>query len=198
MDALPLARRSGKQRKEEQRMNPLRRFGRNVPKVVGLCCSASLWWTTSCGSGPATLSTQVGGPPKILLVSPTSGSTTGGTVVDVKGTGFQSGSGVSFGSVAAKSVAFASSSLLLATTPAESAAVVDVTVKNPDGQMSSLPAAFTFSPGTGGPPTTYTSRSDRNRQLESALSPPAVNTVVNDPAFSSRMVRVTDQNTGPP
>ena len=137
-------------------------------------------------------------PPKVSSVSPNSGSTAGGTAVNIAGTDFQSGSGVSFGSVAAKSVAFASSSLLLATTPAESAAVVDVTVKNPDGQMSSLPAAFTFSPGTGGPPTTYTSRSDRNRQLESALSPPAVNTVVNDPAFSSRMVRVTDQNTGTP
>src|SRR2546428_6733592 len=55
MDALRLARRSRKQRKEERRMNPLMRFCRNVPKVVGLFCSASLWWTTSCGSGPAAL-----------------------------------------------------------------------------------------------------------------------------------------------
>jgi len=89
-------------------MNPLRWFCRNAPKVVGLFWLASLWWTTSCGSGPATSLTK------------------------------------------------------------------------------------------GPPPSTCTSRNDRNVQQETALSPPAVDTVFSDPDFGCPMVRVTDQNTGTP
>src|SRR6266849_6738658 len=41
-------------------------------------------------------------------------------------------------------------------------------------------------------------RNVRNVQQESALSRPSVNAVFNDPDFSSRTVRVTDNNTGVP
>jgi hypothetical protein len=82
--------------------------------------------------------------PMISTIAPTSGSTNGGTLVTIIGSNFQDGATVSFGQVAATNVKFNSSTRLEATTPAESASLVDVTVTNPDGQSAVHRGGFTF------------------------------------------------------
>ena len=56
--------------------------------------------------------------PTVTGVSPTSGSTAGGTAVTIAGTGFLSGATVSFGGTAATGVNVVSGSSITATTPA--------------------------------------------------------------------------------
>ncbi len=82
--------------------------------------------------------------PVLLSIAPTGGPIAGGTFVTLTGTGFANGATVQFGAVAAPSVTFNSSTSLTATTPAQSAATVGVTVTNPDTQVSTLPAAYTY------------------------------------------------------
>ena len=77
-------------------------------------------------------------------VSPSSGDTTGGTVVTVAGNNFASGATVSFGGTSASNVSFISSTQLTATTPAHTAGSVNVSVTNPDGASTSLAGAFSF------------------------------------------------------
>lgn len=79
--------------------------------------------------------------------TPTQGPVTGGTVVTLTGTGFQTGASVNFGSVQSTAVTVASSSQINALTPAESSGTVAVTVNDSDGQSASLPSAFTFTSG---------------------------------------------------
>jgi hypothetical protein len=66
--------------------------------------------------------------PTVAAVSPSTGTTAGGAVVTVTGTGFTGATGVSFGSVAAASFTVLSDTTLTATAPAQAAATVDVTV----------------------------------------------------------------------
>ncbi|MCL6481852.1 MAG: IPT/TIG domain-containing protein [Firmicutes bacterium] len=81
--------------------------------------------------------------PSITSISPTSGPTTGGTVVTIQGANFQSGARVFFGNVAAASVSFVSSSQLRATSPPHPAGSVPIQVTNPDGQSGQL-NTFTY------------------------------------------------------
>lgn len=93
--------------------------------VVGISIPVS-----STGNSPA---------PSITSVSPSSGPVAGGTVVTISGANFASGTKVNFGSTAASSVTFVSSTSLQATTPPVGAAGnVNVTVTNPDGQSATL------------------------------------------------------------
>lgn len=55
---------------------------------------------------------------------------------------------------------------------------------------------LTFS-ATGQTATSYSARTDRLLQTQTAMDPPAVNAVFQDPDFGSNMVRVTDANTDP-
>lgn len=82
--------------------------------------------------------------PSVSSVSPTSGPVTGGTTVTLLGNGFQSGASVDFGSLAAASVAFVSSTELQATTPSSQGGTVSVVVTNPDSQSGTLSAGYTF------------------------------------------------------
>jgi hypothetical protein len=83
-------------------------------------------------------------PPALQSILPTSGPTTGGTAVTLTGTDFVSGATVLFGAVSATSVTFNSSTSLTATTPAQGAGTVGVTVTNPDTQNATLNAAYTY------------------------------------------------------
>ena len=98
--------------------------------------------------------------PTVGSVVPNSGPTSGGTVVIVNGTNFQSGATILFGSTPATGVVFLSATQYQATTPAQAAGAVSVRVNNPDGQSATLASAFTFvaapaptvtsvTPGTG-------------------------------------------------
>lgn len=92
--------------------------------------------------------------PTLTSVSPTSGVTTGGTVVTLNGTGLQSGATVTFGGTNATNVTFVSVTQIRATTPAKSAGSVAVAVRNSDGQSVSLNSSFSF---TNSPAPTVTS-----------------------------------------
>ena len=84
------------------------------------------------------------GTPTVTSVSPSSGTTTGGTGVTITGTNFASGATVKFGSAAATNVVVASSTTITATTPAGSAGAVTVTVTNPLSQSGSLANGYTY------------------------------------------------------
>ena len=85
-----------------------------------------------------------GTTPTISSISPTSGPASGGTSVTINGGNFLAGAIVSFGGLNATSTSFASSSKLTAISPAYPAAVVDVTVTNPDSGFATLTKSFTF------------------------------------------------------
>jgi hypothetical protein len=96
--------------------------------------------------------------PTLSAVSPASGSTGGGTTVQVTGTNFVSGAVVSFGGTPASGVTFVSPTTLTATTPAHASGAANVVVTNPDGQSATLSGGFTYvapptvtgvSPGSG-------------------------------------------------
>ncbi|MFH1531391.1 MAG: IPT/TIG domain-containing protein [Pseudomonadota bacterium] len=84
--------------------------------------------------------------PMVLSLSPLSGPTGGNTVVTITGEAFQETPQVYFGSTIASEVTFISTTKLEVITPALPASIVDVTVLNPDGQVDTLPDAFTFVP----------------------------------------------------
>lgn len=118
-------------------------FVANVPGTFTVACSVS------CGEGhgvmTSTFVVNAVTPPTITSFTPSSGSTAGGTNVQITGTNFQNGARVQFGSAAALSVTVNSATSINATTPAGSGSV-NITVTNPDGQSATSSAQFTFVP----------------------------------------------------
>jgi hypothetical protein len=82
--------------------------------------------------------------PTPTSISPTSGSTAGGTSVTITGTNFSSGATVTFGGTSATGANVTSSTSITATTPAHSAGMVNVVVANSDGQSGQLSNGFTY------------------------------------------------------
>ncbi len=98
--------------------------------------------------------TQPGGQIAITGLTPTSGSSFGGTSVTINGSGFVPGVFVFFGGTAATDVVVVSDAQLTATTPPHVAGPADVTVSVP-GASSNLEGAFTYTvaqPGENAPP----------------------------------------------
>ncbi len=83
-------------------------------------------------------------PPTVTAISPTSGPTSGGTKVTITGTNFVTGATVKFGSLTATAVTFNSVTSITATSPAESAGTVNVTVTTPGGGTSAISTADQF------------------------------------------------------
>ncbi|HSH55550.1 MAG TPA: IPT/TIG domain-containing protein [Candidatus Limnocylindrales bacterium] len=83
-------------------------------------------------------------PPTLSTVSPTSGVVTGGTKLTLSGTNFVSGVTVTVGGAAATSVAVVSGTSITALAPAHALGLVDIVVKNPDGQSVTKAGAFTY------------------------------------------------------
>ena len=82
--------------------------------------------------------------PAVTAISPSSGSTVGGTVVTISGRGFGGATAVDFGSTAAGSYSVVSASSITATAPAGSG-TVDVTVTTPAGSSPKSTAdAYTY------------------------------------------------------
>ena len=81
--------------------------------------------------------------PTVTSVSPSTGTTAGGTSVTIAGTNFAAGATVTFGTNAATNVVVVSSTSIMATTPAGSAGVVGVTVMV-NGQSGTLANGFTY------------------------------------------------------
>jgi hypothetical protein len=107
-------------------------------RTASLLVLVFLW---SC----STARQQAGGSALTLTrVSPAIGTTAGGTVVTLTGTGFLSGATVAFGTTAAASITVDSATQIRVTTAAAAAGTVAVTVTNPDTRSATLAAAFQY------------------------------------------------------
>jgi hypothetical protein len=102
----------------------------------------------SIGSG----FTFLGPAPTLTNVAPTTGPTTGGTVLTLTGTNFVAGATVSVGGTAATAVTVVNATTINATTPAHTAGLVSVTVTNADTQSATRANSYTYS-STFPPPT---------------------------------------------
>jgi PGF-pre-PGF domain-containing protein len=94
-------------------------------------------------------------PPAITGISPSSGPTTGSTVVTITGTGFTGATAVTFGGTAAASYTVDSATRITATTPAHAAGAVDVTVTTAGGTASGA-GVFTYVTPASPPPAPQT------------------------------------------
>ena len=88
-------------------------------------------------------------PPSATSVSPTFGSSNGGTEVTVYGTNFVDGSGarviIGGNGISYYNITYGTDGTWLRfDTPAHSAGAVDVTVRNPDGQEGTLSSGYTY------------------------------------------------------
>ena len=82
--------------------------------------------------------------PTVSGISPTSGTTAGGTGVTITGTGFLAGANVTFGGTTATGVTVVSSTSITATTPAHAAGAVNVVVTNTDTKSGTLSGGYTY------------------------------------------------------
>jgi hypothetical protein len=108
----------------------------------------------SSASGAGTAYTYVAPTlvPSVTSLSPTSGSTAGGTSVTIKGANLNGATGVSFGGVAANFTVNSATSVT-ATTPPGAAGTVQVIVTTPGGSSTSgAGSAFTYVAPTQPPP----------------------------------------------
>lgn len=83
-------------------------------------------------------------PPAVTGLSPTSGSTGGGAVLTITGTGFATGATVSIGGAAATNVVVSSATSLTARVPAGAAGAASVVVTNVDTQSGTYGGGFTY------------------------------------------------------
>jgi hypothetical protein len=79
----------------------------------------------------------------VTAITPSTGTTFGGTSVTITGTGFESGATVTIGGVAATNVLVASATRMTATTPAHATGIAEVRVAV-GSQSASLTNGFTF------------------------------------------------------
>lgn len=84
--------------------------------------------------------------PTITTISPTSGATAGGTLVDLVGTGLDTVTDVDFGSTPAAHFAIISATRIAAVSPSGSG-TVSVTVTSPDGESDGLTFEFADTEG---------------------------------------------------
>src|ERR1019366_9249320 len=94
--------------------------------------------------------------PTVTAVSPSGGSTSGGASVTVTGTGFVNGASVTFDGIIDTSLIWVSATSLTVVTPAHAAGIVNVVVTNPDTQVGTGTALYTYAPAptvTGFTPT---------------------------------------------
>lgn len=83
-------------------------------------------------------------PPTITSLTPNAVAASGGTVIAVRGTNFQSGAEVYFDGIKANTNTFVSATRVNAMAPAHAAGIVDVTIKNPDQQVFNFEQSFTY------------------------------------------------------
>jgi hypothetical protein len=113
--------------------------------------SSSVWvmqmaaFRPKVGSNPA---------PTVSTVSPTSGTTAGGTPITITGAGFSTGASLTLGDTAASNVNIVSSTSITATTPTHTAGAVNVVVTNADGQIGTFTNGYTYTSSNPSPTVT--------------------------------------------
>ena len=100
---------------------------------AGTAGAADVVVTTLGGTGTGTGLYTYYAAPTVTSISPTSGSTGGGTSVTITGTNFTGATSVTFGGTAANGVTVVNSTTITATTPAGTAGAVSVAVTTPGG-----------------------------------------------------------------
>ncbi len=110
--------------------------------LAGLLTILGMSW--GCGGDmPSAPSAAPVNPPTILAVSPTSGSTAGGTTITITGSGFQTGLAVTLGGER-QQVEVPNSTSILMTTTAHGPGPVEVIVANPNGQTATLSGGYSY------------------------------------------------------
>ncbi|HEX7486451.1 MAG TPA: IPT/TIG domain-containing protein, partial [Vicinamibacterales bacterium] len=90
--------------------------------------------STGCGdSSPTSPTPPSTNGPVIQSITPVTGTTFGGTVVTIQGTGFVAGATVAFGGTAATAVTVVSTQKITATTPAHASGAASVVVSGSTG-----------------------------------------------------------------
>ena len=115
--------------------------------TAGATGSLTLQVTVTTGAGcsaTASASVNVVDPVTVTNVTPSTGSSSGGTSITIKGTGFASGASVTLGGTAATSVVVVSATKITATTPAHSSGAVNVVVTNSNSASGTLTNGFTY------------------------------------------------------
>ncbi|GAA3048724.1 hypothetical protein GCM10010464_11220 [Pseudonocardia yunnanensis] len=151
-------------------------------------------------------------PPTITSIAPSSGPTTGGTVVTITGSGFTGATAVSFGGTPATTFTVNSATQITATTPAHAAGAVQVTVTAPTGTSNAVTFAYqapaapvitsivpSAGPTTGGTIVTITGSGFTGATAVSFGGTPATTFTVNSatqitattPAHAAGVVQVT-------
>ena len=111
--------------------------------------------TTALGTSPTSAADRYTylAAPTVTGINPTSGPTGGGTAVTITGTNFAGTPTIKFGANAATNISVVTSSQITATSPAGSAATVDVTVTTPGGTSATGAAdQFTYNAQPSSPP----------------------------------------------
>lgn len=104
----------------------------------------------ACGGSNGPTGPQPGPRVTVTAVTPATGSSFGGTVVTITGSGFAAGATVQIGASTATDVVVVDATTITAKTAAHAAGVSDVRV-TAGGSVGSLPGAFTFVTPTVGP-----------------------------------------------
>jgi glucose/arabinose dehydrogenase len=91
--------------------------------------------------------------PTVTAISPSSGTINGGTTVTITGTGFLAGASVKLGGTSAAAVTIASTTSIIAATPAHTAGAVSVVVTNTDAQAGTLSNGYTYTTPSNPAPT---------------------------------------------
>ncbi len=113
-----------------------RRFQRSLLPCLALAVLAA------CGGNP-TGPTPTGPTPSVTGVSPSTGTTLGGTSVTISGSNFGAGAVVAIGGTPATAITVLSATRITATTPQHAAGLADVSV-SVAGRIGALRGAFTF------------------------------------------------------
>jgi hypothetical protein len=125
-----------------------KRLGMLKTSAVAAACLTLMSFLVACGGGAGSGNSsgweKAITPPKLTVLSPPVGPTTGGTPVAITGTDIQQGATVVFGNVPAAQINSVTSTSIEAVTPVHDPASVDVKVTNPDAGSDTLLAAFTF------------------------------------------------------
>ena len=102
--------------------------------------------STLSGTAAAAFTYAVPVAPAVTSIAPSVGSTGGGTMVTITGTGFVAGSGlaVTIGGVAATGVTWVNSTTITATAPAGTTGAKNVVVTNPSTLSGTGTGAFTY------------------------------------------------------
>lgn len=143
--------------------------------------------TTTSASASISVSTPPLSTPAITSITPSSGTTSGGTSITILGAGFVSGATITIGGNAATSVTFLSSTSLTAVTPSGTSGAKNVVVTNPDTGSVTSSGGFTYFV-----PVTITYNSNANQHQNGAVS----GTVPTTTSHQSGTIVTVSANTG--